>query len=122
MDQLKNTELKICEHLQNSQGFSIADSDFWTFGRGYNLDPRGAIQAAQLLKYAYRDSLRNVLIVDAPLALNAFWMLVKPTLPQGTQRKVGRETPSEALIQGYPRYLNNSVNGKLEHVARQCGA
>ena len=88
----------VLEACQSSESLDVV-LDLKDFQLRYNLDPRGAIQAAQLLKYAYRDSLRNVLIIDAPFALNAFWMLVKPTLPQGTQRKVHFLSLERAVLQ-----------------------
>ena len=36
-------------------------------------------------------------IVDAPSALNVVWSLVKPTLPEGTQRKVVFVSADRAL-------------------------
>ncbi|CAK9010405.1 Random slug protein 5 [Durusdinium trenchii] len=62
--------------------------DLKHFQLRYNLDPRGVIGAGELLKYAFRDVLRSIMIVDAPAALSVLWSLVKPTLPEGTQRKV----------------------------------
>ena len=57
---------------------------------GYNLDPRGVLHASELLRYAFREALRTVLLVDAPVTLATLWAVVKPHLPQGTQGKVWR--------------------------------
>lgn len=64
----------------------------------YNLDPRLLIGLAELLRQPYRDRLRLVLMVDAPLMIQPAWSIVHPLLPPATQRKFRFLSADEAVL------------------------
>ena len=53
-----------------------------------NLDPRGLLHSAELLKHVYRDVLRQILVIGCPWAFNSMWGLLKNVLPAKTASKV----------------------------------
>ena len=63
----------------------------------YNLDPRGLLQTAELLKHVYRDALRQVLVIGCPWAFSSMWGLLKKVLPAKTASKIRFLTAEQAV-------------------------
>lgn len=64
----------------------------------YNMDPRVVIGIAELLRQPYRDRLRVVMMVDAPMMIQPVWSIVYPLLPPATQKKFRFLNADEAAL------------------------
>lgn len=71
--------------------------DCHCFKLRYNLDPRMLVGIAELLRQPYRDRLRLVMMVDAPMMIQPAWRIVYPLLPPATQRKFRFLNADEAV-------------------------
>ncbi|CAE7542806.1 PDR17 [Symbiodinium natans] len=81
----------------------------------YNMDPRIVIGIAELLRQPYRDRLRTVMMVDAPLGLQPVWNVIYPLLPAATKRKVKFLSASNAVAAVQELQGSHSA-GVLQHV------
>lgn len=64
----------------------------------YNMDPRVVMGIAELLRQPYRDRLRVVMMVDAPMMIQPVWSIVYPLLPPATQKKFRFLNADEAVL------------------------
>jgi len=64
-----------------------------------NLDPRALIGLLEMVKQPYRDRLRTVLIVDAPLGFAPLWQLIAGALPEATRKKIRFTDAAGAAVQ-----------------------
>lgn len=81
----------------------------------YNMDPRIVIGIAELLRQPYRDRLRLVMMVDAPLGLQPVWNVIYPLLPAATKKKV-RFLSAKKAVDAVEELQGNNSAEILRHV------